>query len=330
MFEEILENLGLIGNAIVLLVGMLVLDKSSDLTVDNSVKAAEITGLGKTAIGFLLIALSTSLPELSVSVFSAVDPESIGVAIGNILGSNITNICFILGLCFLILSLKNHGKIFHFSSVTAEEVRDLYFGLFIASLIPLALIYIKYASNVIGAILVTIFVFHNFQLIRSRRNNEKHSLEKRDKVIKYILLALSGVAGVVISAYFIVESASYIAVELGVPRVIIGATIVAFGTSLPELATSINAIRKGYVELTLSNIIGSGFTNITLILGASLLGGNFQVNMAAYSSLVMFSIIANLLLWYFLSNEQIGWRESLMLLFTYALFIATSFGSYQS
>lgn len=329
MLEAVFESLGLIGNAVIFLVGMLALDKSSDLAIDNSIKVAEITGLGKTTVGFLLVASFTTLPELSVSIFSIIDPETIGIAIGNVLGSNIVNICLILGSCFLILTLKSNSKVFHFSSVTTEEIRDLYFGLFIASLVPLALIYIGYASSIIGAILITIFIFHNIQIIRARRNREKYGLGGGGKVNKYILLSFIGVVGVVCSAYFIVESASYIAVEIGVPRVVIGATIVAFGTSLPELVNGINATRKGHIELALGNIIGSGFVNITLILGVALIGGPFRVNMAAYSSLVMFSIMANLLLWYFLSGERIGWRESLILLFMYALFITTSLGIYQ-
>lgn len=330
MFEAVFESLGIFGNAIILLVAMLVLDKSSDLTIDNSVKVAEMTGLGKTTIGFLLIAFTTTLPELSVSIFSAIDPETIGVAIGNVLGSNIVNICLILGICFLILTLRNRNQSYDFGGVTTEEVRDLYFGLFIASLVPLALIYIGYASSAIGAILITIFIFHNIQMLKSRRERreEVYYLDKKDKVIGHVLLALLGVAGVVSCAYFIVESASYIALELGVPRVVIGATIVAFGTSLPELVNGINATRKGHIELALGNIVGSGFINTTLILGVALIGGPFRVNMGSYSNLVMFSIMANLLLWYFLSGGRVSWREGLILLFMYALFISTSFGTY--
>ncbi|MEM2961297.1 MAG: hypothetical protein QXU67_06795 [Candidatus Bathyarchaeia archaeon] len=108
-----------------------------------------------------------------------------------------------------------------------------------------------------------------------------------------------------------------------------GATIVAFGTSLPELVTSIDATRKGRIELALGNITGSGFINITLILGVALLGGQFRVVMSSFSNLVSFSIMANLILWYFLSSQRRGWKEGTILLFTYILFIATSFGTYQ-
>jgi cation:H+ antiporter len=332
VFEEIFRGLGLIGNALVLLVSMLVLDKSSDLTIDNSVKVAEITGLGKTTIGFLLVASFTTLPELSVSIFSVADPEAIGVAIGNALGSNIVNVCLILGLCFLLVSLKNYVGEYHFSSVSIEEVRDLYFGLFIASLIPLVLIYIGYASNIIGAMLLTIFLFHNIRTIRSKKNNkEKFSLEENGKAVKkYVLLVFLGAVGVVTSAYFIVEAASHIAEELGVPKVVIGATIVAFGTSLPELINGVNATRRGHIELALGNIIGSGFLNTTLILGVALIGAPFRISISAYSNLVIFSIMSNLLLWYFLSSGKVSWRESLVLLFMYLLFVTTSFGAYKS
>jgi cation:H+ antiporter len=324
MFE-----LGLLGNALILLVALIILDKSSDLTINNSVKVAEITGLGKTTVGFLLVAFSTSLPELSVSIFSAVDPETLGVAIGNVLGSNIVNVCLILGLCFLILSVKNHDVKNKFEGLRIDEVRDLYFGLFIASLIPLALIYIGHASRIVGAFLIALFIFHNIQLFRHRKSERDSGSEGKKDATRYALLALLGVAGVVGSSYFIIESASYIASELGVPKIVIGATIVAFGTSLPELATSIDATKKGHIELALGNIVGSGFVNITLILGVALFCGPFRVNINSFSNLVMFSIMANLILWYFLVNERVSWRESAILLFMYTLFIVTSFGIYK-
>ncbi|MEM1556919.1 MAG: sodium:calcium antiporter [Candidatus Bathyarchaeia archaeon] len=329
MFEWIFDRIGIFGNIMVLLLGMLVLDRSSDIAVDNSVKVAEITGLGKMTIGFLLVALFTTLPELSVSIFSITDPDTIGVAIGNVLGSNIVNVCLILGLCFLISVLKKKDGTCRLSRRITENVRDLFFGLFIASLIPLALIYIGYASNIIGVILVSIFIANNVQMIRSKKNvrmdKQYDNLNGEDNMTKHILLTLLGVAGVVVSAYFIVETASRIAEYLGVPKVVIGATVVAFGTSLPELATGINASMKGHLELVLGNIVGSGFANITLILGVALLGAPFRVNMAAYSHLAMFSVITNLLLWYFLSGERISWRESMILLFMYMLFITTIF-----
>jgi len=206
----------------------------------------------------------------------------------------------------------------------------LYFGLFVASVVPLTLLYIGYASRVIGVILLAIFIFYVYQLSKVRKIREEGSLgEERRKLPAYTFFALLGIALVVASAYFIVDSATFIARALKIPEVVIGATIVAFGTSLPELATSVAAVKKGHMDLALSNIVGSCFINITCILGVSLVSAKLAVNMAAFSHLVMFSLITNLLLWYFLSSERISWREGAILLIMYAIFLTTSFGGYQ-
>jgi len=220
---------------VILSASLLALNKASDLTITNSVKVADITGLGKTTVGFLLLAFSTSLPELFVSIFSALEPDSIGVAIGNVLGSNIANICLILGICFLSATWKSSNNVKLPSSMATEEARSLYFGLFIASVIPLTLIYMGYASRFIGVILLTIFVFNTLQLSRKKTIREEGSSgEEKQKLRKYMVVTFSGAAGVVVSSFFI-ESASYIAVSIGIPRVVIGATIVAFGTKYTRI-----------------------------------------------------------------------------------------------
>ena len=320
------EGLGLLGNSLILLASLVVLDKASDWAITNSVKIADITGVGKTTIGFILVAFSTSLPELCVSIFAAIGGESIGVAIGNVLGSNIVNICLILGVCFLIAALKSSETVKLAPFMAKEEIGTLYFGLFVASVVPLVLLYIGFASRVIGVILLAIFVFYVYQLSKVRKIREEGSLgEERLKLPVYTFFALLGIALVVASSYFIVDSATFIADGVGIPKVVIGATIVAFGTSLPELATSVDAVQKGHMDLALGNIVGSCFINITCILGVSLVSAKLAV-MAAFSHLVMFSLITNLLLWYFLSSERISWREGAILLIMYAIFLTTSFG----
>lgn len=323
---------GLLGNILALLASLVVLDRASDWAITYSVKIADITGFGKTTIGFILVAFSTSLPELCVSVFAAFGGEKeTGVAVGNVLGSNIVNICLILGVCFLAAALKNSESVKLAPAMAKEEIGTLYFGLFVASVVPLVLLYIRFAGRFIGVILLAIFVFYVYQLSKVRKIREEGSLgEERRKLTLYTFFMLLGITLVVVSAYFIVGSATYIAESVGVPEVIIGATIVAFGTSLPELATSFDAVQKGHMDLALGNIVGSCFINITCILGVALLGASLEaVDMASFSHLVMFSLITNLLLWYFISSERISWREGIMLLVMYAIFIATSFGGYQ-
>jgi len=322
---------GMLINVLILIASLLVLDKASDWTITNSTKVAEITGIGKTTVGFILVAFSTSLPELSVAIFAAISGENVGVSIGNVLGSNIVNICLILGICFLIVVLKCPKYTCMYPSMAKEEIGSLYFGLFIASVIPLTLLYIGYASQYIGIILLTIFVFYLYQLSRVRKIREESSLGvEKQKIGRYTLLTFLGAAGVVASSYFIVDSASYIAIGMGVPRVVIGATVVAFGTSIPELATSIDATRKGHLDMALGNIVGSCFINITCILGVTLVASAFTVNMAVFSNLVMFSLITNLFLWYFLSSEKVSWREGAVLLFLYSIFLAITIGGYRA
>jgi cation:H+ antiporter len=322
-----LEGLGLLANVIILIVALVVLGRASDLTITHSINVASATGLGKTTVGFILVAFSTSLPELFVAIFAVLNPENVGVSIGNVLGSNIVNICLILGVCFLLISLKYPEKSRVLPKMAKTELGSLYFGLFIASIVPLALIYIGYASRFIGVILLVIFIYYMFQLSKARTPTEQApSGTEKNKLRKYVRLTIFGAIGVVICAYFIVESASYLASSVGIPPVVIGATVVAFGTSVPELSTSVNAVKKGHLELALGNIVGSCFMNITLILGITLVTSPLTINMSAFSNVAIFSLITNLLLWYFLSNERIGRREGTVLLFLYALFLAISLG----
>ena len=212
----------------------------SEFTIRNSVKISDITGFGKTTIGFVLVGFSTSLPELSVAVFAVANPESVGVSIGNVLGSNIVNIALILGVCILIIVLRRPRYPSFLLTLAKEEMGNLHFGLFIASIIPLALLYIGYASRFIGVILVGIFVFYMIQLARANRTKQVSTevpAHERRGLRRYALLALAGASVVIATAFFIVDSSTFIAESAGIPRVVIGATIVAFGTSIPEFAT---------------------------------------------------------------------------------------------
>jgi cation:H+ antiporter len=207
-----------------------------------------------------------------------------------------------------------------------EEIGSLHFGLFVASIIPLTLLYLGHASRIIGVILVGIFVFYTIQLSKVKNVRDEGALSlERMRLRRYALITVIGAALVVASAFFIAQSASFVATSVGVPPLIIGATIVALGTSVPELATSLSSVRKGHLDLALGDIVGSCFINITLILGAALISSPLTLNMAAFSNLVLFSLIINLFLWYFLSSEKLSWREGALLLILYALFLIISF-----
>jgi len=160
--------LSIVINTSILAISLLLLSKFSHWTIINSERIADITGYGKTVIGFILIALSTSLPELTVVLFSTANEEAVGVAVGNVLGSNIVNICFIFGVSILYSSWKNLTCIEFLPMITREDVKNLQFGLFSASIIPLSLIYLGFASQFMGFILIGLFIWNTLQLIKNR------------------------------------------------------------------------------------------------------------------------------------------------------------------
>jgi cation:H+ antiporter len=321
----VLEQLGTIGNIAVLIASLVVLIKASSLTITNSVNLASITGLGKTKIGFILVAFSTSLPELVVVMFSLMNPQTIGISVGNVLGSNIVNICLILGSSFLIMAIKYPESAGFFTRMARNEVGNLNFGLFVASIVPLILLYVGYASQIAGFLLVGLFVYNMYDLAKKREIVEEISdaAEKRE-LKKYVTKTFLGIIGVVVCAYFIVESASFLALNVGIPPLIVGATVVAFGTSIPELATSLDSVRKGFLDLALGNVIGSCFINITLILGLTFLLSPFNVDISAFLKLAIFSLISNTVLGYILQNTKVSKREGTLLIALYIIFVAIS------
>jgi len=319
---------------ILLILFLLVLDQSSHMTITNTVKVSDITRLGKTTVGFILLAFSTSIPELSVAFIASLGSEA-SLSVGNVIGSNIVNVCLIIGFAVLLVFLRRPKTKSKVPSFAKEELGSLYFGLFVASIIPLSLVYLVGVNWLIGFALILIFFLYMYQLLKIRIPTEEGkgvSEEMRRKLRRYVFLTFLGIAGVVISSYFLVESAVFIAEFAGVPRTLIGATIIAFGTSLPEFSTTVKAFLEGHSALGFGNIVGSCFINITLILGITLLvpamaGSPLTMNMMVFLDLVVFSLIANLFLWYFLSMERLSWREGAILLFIYVLFLAVSLGA---
>ena len=323
----VLEQLGIIGNITVLFISLAILIRSSSLTITNSVNLASVTGLGKTKVGFLLVAFSTSLPELFVATFAIVDQGTVGISVGNILGSNIMNICLILGIGFLIMAVKYPESAGFFTKMTRDEVGNLNFGIFVASIVPLLLLYFGYATQIMGVILIGLFIYNMYDLVRKRETVQQISdTAEKSEHKKYIIKSIVGIIGVVIASFFIIESASFLALIAGIPPIIVGATVVAFGTSFPELVTSVDSVRKGFMDLALGNVIGSCFINITLILGLTFILAPLNVNISAFSDLILFSLIANIVLGYIIQNSSIGKRQGITLLIIYALFIVVSVG----
>ncbi|MBO3769222.1 MAG: sodium:calcium antiporter [Thermoproteota archaeon] len=320
----------LIEPLLTMVVSLLGLLASSHVAIRNTIKVSEITGLEKSRIGFTFVATSTSLPELAVAVFSATSGEG-AVSIGNVLGSNVANICLIIGLGLILYSLKPGRRELKGINFKPEELDMLYLGIFVASIIPILLISFLPASRMVGLLLIMIYVYYTFEIISKRElpleeANEQPKATNKEKLIFYLILAFLGIVGVIISADFLVDATVKIALLAGVSPYLISATIIAVGTSFPELSLDIQAMLREHTTLAFGDVIGSCFTNITLILGVTLLFSPVRISIKIFSDLVTFSILANIILWYLMHKGRLGFREGFLLLLLYIVFLASIMG----
>ncbi len=336
----------LLVNILIIAISLLALNWASNTTINHAIKVATITRIGKTSIGFTLIAMSTTLPELTVALIAALTGGG-ALSVGNVLGSNIFNVAAIIGIAALLLYFAQWRKCRRnrtpvgpcelnvLPSLAKSELSSIEFGLFVSSLVPLILVYVSGATWAVGLILLFVFAAYLYKLTQVRvPSNEQETIttEAKGKLKQYALFTILGALGVVISANFLVNSAVTIAESFNVPQTAIGATIIAFGTSLPELTIGLKSILKGHSGLAFGNIIGASFINTTLILGItfsvpSLVGSPLPLDIDVFRNLITFSIITNLFFWYFLSREKITWREGGIFLSIYLLFLVTTIGS---
>ena len=248
-----------------LLLGFALLIKGADIFVGASVNIAKNLKIPNLVIGLTIIAIGTSAPELVISVSAAIRGSN-DMAVGNIIGSNIFNLVFILGLCALIKPV----------AVKLKEIsKDYWVSVGAATL--LLILKIVFGSTIprLGSlILVAVFIIYMIILIRKALENrdleEKHHDDTVPKpLLKSIIFAVLGVALIVSGGQFTVSNATNIAYVLGISERIVGLTVLAIGTSMPELVTSIVAFKKGENAMAIGNIIGSNIFNILFILGLS-------------------------------------------------------------
>ena len=244
--------------------GIIMLIKGGSWAIDASVYVAERHGISPMVVGFTIIAFGTSLPELIVSVFANLQGAP-GIALGNVVGSNIANILLVLGCASLFITLS--------ARISKELVRDLVFMLF-ATIALAGLLYygeITRMSGIIMLVILAVYVFVQFRTSSeedfSPQDPEEADVFKNDYMV-YFTLGV-GLICIAVGAEFLVKGARVSAGLIGVPDSVIALSIVAFGTSLPELSTSIIAARRKQAGMVIGNIIGSNVFNILMILGIS-------------------------------------------------------------
>lgn len=335
-------------NFLILLLGLVFLVKGSDYFVKAASTIAKKFGVSEFVIGLTLVAVGTSIPELASSIVASIQQAS-GIVIGNIVGSNIVNIGLIVGVAaFLspmkteVEMLKRDGYIMLFAAVLFfvfalnGELSMIESGIFVLLYIAYVFFLFEEAEKYEGKLHFKEFItyFFKFKYINSARQKLNGANRNRNPengngngrleggFAKDILTLLISCAAIVIGAKYFVEESIFFAELFGVPDTIIGTTLVAVGTSLPELVVTVSAARQGYGSIALGNIIGSNITNIFLILGLS--GLLYPISVAEislfFTTPVM--IVISLILLVFIST---GWEikrwEGIALMAFYAAFL---------
>ena len=305
---------------ILLIVGFLFLVKGADAFVEGSSSIAKHFQVPSLIIGMTIVAMGTSLPETAVSVTASIAGSN-ALAVSNAVGSNIFNLMVVIGVCAVLTPVavqKSSLKI------------DIPFSI-VCALLLLVLGHDRMMlTRVNGLILIVLFAFFILYMIRSAQhsmNNEDSEFAaeaaemKVMSVPKSLIFIVIGIAGITLGSDWVVDGAKTIASAFGISENLIGLTIVAFGTSLPELMTSIVAARKNEVDMALGNAVGSNIFNILMVLGiASALSpiAFIQENIIDIIILVGFSFIVWLMAW---TKHRLDKIEGLAMILLYAGYV---------
>ena len=252
---------GIIIQVVLLLVGFVFLIKGSDFFVDGASSIAAILKIPTIIVGLTIVAFGTSAPEAAVSITSSLTGSN-AMAVSNVIGSNLFNMLMVIGVAALLGDLLMERSVLE---------KDLPFLVGITLLLTAFIVIGWNISVVEGIILLAILAAYIFYLIRSAGKSGATNYVEKPKLTapKSILFIIVGLAGIILGGDMVVNSASSIAMALGMSETLVGLTIVAIGTSLPELVTSLTALRKGENQLVIGNVVGSNIFNILFVLGAS-------------------------------------------------------------
>lgn len=306
----------------ILLVGFVLLIKGADFFVEGSSTVAKKLRVPSMIVGLTIVAMGTSLPEFSVSVTAAFAGNN-AIAISNVVGSNTFNLMVVAGACSLFAPLA-------ISKSTLK--RDFPLSIICAAiLLVMGVIGMKF-GRVDGIILTVIFVAYMVILVRQALKARASSGEgtdaeeegKKNKNIPVwlcIIYIVGGIVAIIFGGNFVVDGASTIAEKFGMSQTLIGLTVVAVGTSLPELVTSLVASRKNEVDMALGNVIGSNIFNILFILGVSgsICPMDFiKDNVIDVIVLIVFSLIGFVFVW---TKQKLEKKEGIVMLLLYVAYM---------
>ena len=295
-------------NIILLLVGFVALIKGADIFVDASSSIAKKFNIPSIIIGMTIVAMGTSLPELSVSVTSSLAGLN-DMSIANVTGSNIFNLLIALGVCSTIGKLK------------ISNYKDVITLLF--SCIGLLLFTLNGTLGMIeGILLLVAFTVYILSMMKQAKDNKEESEdEKQRNIFITVVLGILGATAIVIGGNMVVNSASEIALKLGMSENLVGLTIVALGTSLPEFVTSVMATKKGELEIAIGNIIGSNIFNILLILGVASLISPMAVSVVAICDVMFMVFTVTLFIFLTVKEKELNKKSGILLIMMYIVYL---------
>ncbi len=309
-------------NILLLLAGFIALIYGATKLVDAASSLASRMGVPNIVIGLTIVAFGTSAPELVVNLIASIN-NSTEMVLGNVLGSNIFNVLGILGISALIypLSVKTNTTwleipMSFLAAVTVLVVAsDAYLD-------GAASNFISRTEGIILLLFFSVFLVYNLTVARSSPDEEEMQTENYSSLKAFLFIVL-GLVGLIVGGRLIVTSAVSIAQTFGLSERIIGLTIVSIGTSLPELATSVVAVRKRNVDIAIGNVVGSNIFNIFLILGVSTIVTPLQVNSASFPDIAV-NLASSLLLFIFIftgKGRQLARWEGGILLVLYVAYL---------
>ena len=303
-------------NIILLVLGFVILIKGADIFVDGASSVAANFKVSKMLIGLTIVSFGTSAPEFAVSIKSLLSGSG-DIVLGNVIGSNILNILLILGCCGLVhtLNVKNN-----------TVKKELPITMLISTLFAVLLSDSIFDNGITNsftrgdgiALLLFFMIFIYYLITIARKKVDKEDESEVLPMTKALFFTIIGLVGIILGSNFVVDSATFLAESMGVSQRIISLTIIAFGTSLPELVTSVTETKKGEYDIAIGNVVGSNIFNIGIVIGlpVALLGGIGVISFSYIDLLVM--IAAAVLLFMFSFNDyKITKKEGILFLIVF-------------
>ncbi|WP_077619318.1 calcium/sodium antiporter [Bacillus sinesaloumensis] len=308
---------------LLLLIGFALLIKGADYFVEGSSKIAALLKVPPILVGLTIVAFGTSSPEATVSIIAAMEGNA-DVAVGNVIGSNIFNITFVVGITALLNPLK-------VENTTLQKEIPFTFLASVALFVLMGDMVLQNAEfNAItrteGIILLLFFSVFMYYILEAARNNRNSTVQEEEVIIekkwgKYILLTVGGLAAIIFGGDLVVNNSIKIAYSFGMSETLVGLTIVAVGTSLPELVTSITAAIKKQSEIALGNIVGSNIFNILFVLGAASVISPLPVDGKMFLDVILMLLLTILLFVFSRTKFQIAKSEGIILAVAYIVYM---------